>query len=559
MGKKLDQGVDRPVNQISVLLVEDNACDAEMIQKKLSGAFGGPYDVCHVMRLDDALQKISQATFDVVLLDLRLPDSEGLETIQKIRADAPDLPIVVLSGLDDDKLALNAVRQGAQDYIVKGKNGVKIGTTILYSIERKSSELFKQQLMNANRMATIGQLAAGTAHEVNNSVAFILINSETTKEHLAGLEASCSLLQDRVESKFGRKGRALIDDLLSERNVVSNLKAMKEMLEDNVNGMRRIQRIVQEMRVFSRIERDEVQLIQINDVVNTVCTMVRNQINHRAKLVKDLGEVPPIAADLGKLSQAVLNVVINATHAIEEGVPDKNEIKIKTRIVDDNIVLTIEDTGCGISKDDQERIFNPFFTTKPKELGAGLGLSLCAETLHKHRGQISVQSEAGKGACFTISIPLDTGLAVASKSKEADKAQKQRQRARILLIDDDSMVRRGFYRLLMRFHDVVEASGGEEALNLLDQDSRFDVVICDMIMPEMDGPAIYEAVRSKLPHIAERMVFITGGAFTERARDFALNIGAIILDKPVPVELLLDTVDRFVSSSRYIVDLRKTS
>lgn len=387
---------------------------------------------------------------------------------------------------------------------------------------RRSQEL-ERRLLHADRLASIGQLAAGVAHEINNPSAFIHSNLE--------------LLAERIETLRGAHPE--LADLLEE---------MAVMLADSLAGAKRISAIVGDLSSFSRIERDEVDAVDVNDVIEVACSIAHNEIRHRARLVKKLGNVPTIAADRPKLIQVVINLLVNAAHAIEGGHAEQHSITVSTFVRDACVVIAVEDTGCGIPAHQLRRIFEPFFTTKEREVGTGLGLSISAETIRRHRGELEVTSVVGQGTRFEVILPEHTGLS--SAAPQAPSAELSREvrdagrRARVLLIDDEALIRRAVRRILEPAHSVVEAPTGQDALDVLARSEPFDVIICDLMMPELDGPTFYERVGALHPALLDRLVFLTGGAFTPRAKEFLSSTHPLVLEKPISKSELLRVVKR---------------
>jgi len=404
---------------------------------------------------------------------------------------------------------------------------------------RKESEELQKRLIHADRLVAIGQLAAGVAHEINNPLAYVMANLTITSSHIAAIGPVLDSLREALDRGFGAEGAGLLDRVLSENSIARILTDMKEMASENLEGAERIRGIVKDLRSFSRIESDEIELVNLNDVINTACNMVFNEIRHRAKLVKDLGRLPMIAADRGKLTQVMTNLIVNAAQSIEEGAADENKIKVITSLQGEKVHIVIEDTGSGIPESVQKRIFEPFFTTKPRELGTGLGLSLSAELVRKHGGEISVSSALGEGSRFEVVLPVDTELAVTGLAVEPPAAViPSAGRARILVIDDEAMILSAFKRVVGRIHEVVTAEGGGNGLDILEKDANFDVVICDLMMPKVDGVMVHEKIREIAPNLLDRVIFCSGGAFTARAKEFLATVENVVLEKPIDFKLL---------------------
>ena len=239
------------------------------------------------------------------------------------------------------------------------------------------------------------------------------------------------------------------------------------MASENLEGMDRIRSIVRDLTTFSRIDRGEVEMVQINDLVDAACNMAFNEIKHRARLVKDLAPVPFIAGHRGKLGQLITNLLVNAAHAIEAGAADSNQIKIVTRHVAQRVSLWVVDSGAGIAEEHRSQVFAPFFTTKDRGVGTGLGLALCAEIARTHGGDLDFDSEVGKGTTFKVSLPEDTGLTLTPAVSALPPCATEQPPARVLVVDDEEPVCKALRRMLGATVDVVIAKGGAEALRVL--------------------------------------------------------------------------------------------
>ena len=394
--------------------------------------------------------------------------------------------------------------------------------------DRTRAHEYEQRLVHANRLAAIGQLAAGVAHEVNNPAAFILVNLQQVQEQLKSIRG------------------ALGDTLPSVRD---QLDECSEMVNDSLVGTRRVASIVKGLRSFARIESNDLEVVDFNDLVRLACRMATNEIRHRASLVTDLGALPPIAAHRAQLSQVVLNLLINAAQAIEGSESSDHEIRLTTVFDGDEIILTIEDSGSGIAEHVLPNVFDPFFTTKERDAGTGLGLAICAETVRKHRGTIDVESTLGEGTRFTVRLPTQNELHPSGRPPSVRVAMPDsRDRAKVLLVDDDPMVRRAFLRIIGSKHDATEAQGGEEALRCLATDT-YDIILCDLMMPGIDGPALYDAAMAMNPSLAELFVFVSGGAFSASTRSFLERVQPLVLEKPVSRDVLLGIVARSKGAS----------
>jgi len=385
------------------------------------------------------------------------------------------------------------------------------------------------------RLASIGQLAAGVAHEINNPATFVRGSAEMLRDSLDKLRAECDSSQ------------------------AEQLDKMRQMVDDCLLGVGRISAVVKDLSVFSRIEHDDVALTSVNDLVRNAAALAGNELRHRAELQLELGDVPGIALDRAKVAQVFLNLLVNAAHAVGDGSRADNVVRVETRLVDEQVSVVVSDTGCGIAPENLDRIFAPFFTTKPREHGTGLGLAISLETVRRHGGDIKVRTALNRGTEFEVTFPLRTALhreelrskrRAASASKGIQKASAHPgSRYRVLVIDDEPLVRRSFRRFLASDHDVQVAEGGAQALAMLEAGERFDVILCDLMMPKIDGVAVWYGVQQVAPDLLQRMIFISGGAVTPHARSFLEKETPALMEKPIGRQELLSAVANAVADN----------
>ncbi len=386
-------------------------------------------------------------------------------------------------------------------------------------------------LVRSSRLAAIGEIAAGIAHEVNNPAASTLTNLELIRSDLQHLHAAARGSDKTVPSLV-----SAIDQFCVDAN---------EGIRDSIEGIQRIASIVKGLRGFTRIDAEDIELVDINEVVRTACNLVRHQVRHIAEVALDLEATQTLPACRGRLIQVVLNLLLNAAQAIEDG--SGGTIRVATFDGNGHIVLRVEDDGPGIAPEIAEKVFDPFFTTKAIDRGTGLGLSVCADIVHQHRGTFRlVENLRTSGACLEAEIPLDTGLVVQPRANPS--LLPSPPPIRILVIDDEVALVRAYRRLLGRHHDVVAAHGGDEALDILASNQDFDLILCDLMMPGTDGKAVYDTLQRTHPGLAERMVFVSGGPTSSRARDFLRQPGLVLLHKPLTTEALKQFIARRFSS-----------
>ena len=264
-----------------------------------------------------------------------------------------------------------------------------------------------------------------------------------------------------------------------------------------------------------------------------------NEIRHRAKLVKEYGDVPFVLGTEARLGQVFLNMLVNAAHALEVGDSAQNVIRVRAATEGEGqVVVQVSDTGPGIPPEILDRIFDPFFTTKPVG-GTGLGLWICQGIVTSLGGQITAESRPGEGATFRVVLPAASPTEMPSQPalpREVPVAESA-ARLSLLVVDDESAIGRTLAASRSATSSTWRPPRAErEALVLLGGERRFDVVLCDLMMPDVSGMDVYESVAELRPELAQRFVFVTGGAFTERARRFVEEVGLPVVEKPFDLE-----------------------
>lgn len=256
-------------------------------------------------------------------------------------------------------------------------------------------EQANRQLLQSEKLAAIGQLAAGVAHEINNPVGYVYSNLQSLETYLTDLFR----LTDAVDSAESLDNLRAIKQNIDYDFVRSDLK---DVLAESREGIERVKTIVSALKDFSHIEEEEFKPADLHRGIETTLNVVNNELKYKADVVKDFGDLPEVECIISQINQVVMNLLVNAAHAID----DFGKISIRTRQEADLVVIEVEDTGSGISRENINRIFEPFYTTKPIGKGTGLGLSLSFNIIEKHSGQIDVESTPGKGTWFRITLPV---------------------------------------------------------------------------------------------------------------------------------------------------------
>jgi PAS domain S-box-containing protein len=384
----------------------------------------------------------------------------------------------------------------------------------------------QEKLLVATRLASVGTLAAGVAHEVNNPLAWVTSN-----------------LGYALEVLSARSGPELRGDL-----------ELREALEEALQGADRIASIVKAMRSLGRpSDAEGPRATDVLAELHDALQMVRNQLVQRARLEVHVPErLPRTWARTNELGRVFLNVLVNAAQAIPEGRASENRIAVTVREQGADIVVEVADTGVGIPLQARDRIFEPFFTTKAVGLGTGLGLSIARSIIEGAGGGIDFESEEGRGTTFRIRLPARTSAAGVPAPAPAAPARAERPRRtprRVLVIDDEPLVRKALARMLSKVHEVTALGSASEALRRIDGGERWDAILCDLMLPDVDGVGFYEALEARRSDAIGRLAFVTGGAFGERATSFLAAHRVVALSKPVEPAELLAVVERLAQAS----------
>jgi PAS domain S-box-containing protein len=397
--------------------------------------------------------------------------------------------------------------------------------------ERRRTE---EHLIFAGRMAAVGTLAAGVAHEINNPLAYIVANIDFTRRQLA---ARSQELLARASSSNG-SGSSSGSTSAPATPFADDLDEMLDALDEAREGAERVRNIVRDLKVFGRGNEEARGPVALRRVLDSSINIAWSEIRHRARLVKDYGDIPLIDGNESRLGQVFLNLLLNAAQAIGEGEADRNEIRICTRTDRaGRAVVEVRDSGLGIPPEIVARIFEPFFTTKPEGVGTGLGLWICKGILAGLGGEISVESELGRGSTFRVTLRAAAAVEADDRPERASAAS-ERRGERVLIIDDEPMILGALRRGLGADYQVTCLSDGREALARFAAGERFDVILCDLMMPETTGMDLYAEIDRLAPGQGSRMIFVTGGAFTPKAREFLDRVPNPRIEKPVDFQNL---------------------
>ncbi len=366
------------------LLIEDNPDDVMLLQELLAGAEGDSIELDCVSSVADGIARLAQRDVDIVLLDLSLPDSLGLQTLDCVLGAVEDVPVVVLSGAKDADMASRALQRGAQDYLVKGHFDIfLLQRAMRYALERQQAQeeqkRLRAQLLQSQKLESLGTLAGGVAHEINNPINGVMNYAQLIKD----------------ETPVGTSAHQFATEIIAETE--------------------RVAAIVRNLLMFARQDKQSHSPARIVDIVTGTLSLVRTILRHdQITLEVDVSEnLPKVACRSQQIQQVFMNLLINARDALNErfnGYAVDKLIRVSAYRVDDEtgswVRTTVEDHGAGIASDVRERMFEPFFTTKGEQVGTGLGLAITHGIVKDHDGRLTVESELGEFTRFHVDLPL---------------------------------------------------------------------------------------------------------------------------------------------------------
>lgn len=404
-----------------ILIVDDE----DLIRETFASFLEENYVCKTAASSDEALAHLADDDYALVLSDIQMPGRNGVELLREIRTRYPDTAVIMCSGIDRPQRIRDALRLGAVDYLIKPcelevlsfcvERALERRELMLTArryradLERQNIELSAQkaelerlhaQIIHSEKMAGLGQLAAGVAHELNNPAGFIYGNMDLIKGYLGRLELVLSIYQ-RVSLPPAEA--AELELIKTEIGHDELLPELQSMVADCLEGAERIRDVVQNLRLFSRIDDAECKRVDLHESIDSTLRLLsRYYGSGRIRLVREYGKLPLVDCYAGQLNQVWTNLLVNAAQAIT----GEGEVRISSRVEGEMVVISIGDTGSGIEPEKLNRIFEPFFTTKPVGEGTGLGLSISYGIIEKHGGSITVESTAGAGTTFSVAIPI---------------------------------------------------------------------------------------------------------------------------------------------------------
>ncbi len=420
----------------TVLVVEDSNLIAKRVAQRLQSE---GYAVETAGSGDAALQAVANERPRLMLLDYELPDMNGLELVRALERNDMEVPFVVTTGNGNEAVAVEFMKQGALDYVIKGgafldmvppvvkralqqvaaDESLKRAEERLREQNRKLAQAVKQlqaareQLVQSEKLASIGQLAAGIAHEINNPIGYIRSNLGTLDDYAAVLVRVIKLYETiAAGAENAAEAKAELARLREAEDLSFVLDDMGSLIRESLEGTERVQEIVQNLKSFAHVDETQEKEADINECLEATLKIVWNELKYKAAVEKDLQPLPPVVCRPGQLNQVFMNILVNAAQAIAE----RGEIHLASRAEDGEILVSVADTGKGIPAEELPKVFDPFFTTKEEGQGTGLGLSISHGIVAQHGGRIDVASTPGEGTTFTVRLPVRQTVAAGEEA-----------------------------------------------------------------------------------------------------------------------------------------------
>jgi len=523
-----------------------------------------------------ALLSLEANPYDVIVTEVRMPEMTGLELLTTLRMRDVGTPVIMLSSVSRTSELLSAIHHGAFDYVVRdqaieplrlslqramqhvhlvrenarlsaetGRLSAEIETRVRErtgELKQENARLLaersqiesslvrvsetQEQLVQVEKMASIGLLTAGIAHEINNPLAFLLPNFE--------------IIEDWLEC--ARQGKT------SAR--VPTLEELGKLVAECRGGLDRIARLVRQLRVFAHPGRQNLGPVDVDALVRSVVSLVEREISDRAEVTVYSSQDCIARGNEDHLRQVLLNLLINSSQSISAQSGGRIEVVVDQK--DGEITIRVIDNGCGIAPENLRRVFDPFFTTKAVGYGTGLGLSISRDLVKKMDGSITLESQLGRGTVVSVTVrkwreePNQEAVEPLRTPTPELIAPNVGRRLSIIIIEDETALLAPLRRMLAGYHDIITFSDPRDGMRCLIEREPPDVIICDINMPGVGGVELYREVTRVRPFLARRFMFLTGGVSEEATA--LIGDERRILEKPVHREDLIAAIEAIAAA-----------
>lgn len=389
--------------------------------------------------------------------------------------------------------------------------------------DRTAQRKLKEHLVETERLGSLGVLAGGVAHQLSNPLTYVLGNLVVIGEALS------------------RWGGGEVPD-------AAELTDAHRALADAREGAERMRDLIADLKVFARPDLGRRTVLDLPRVLDSAINMAWPEVHPRARLVRDYGLAPPVRAVESKLALAIYHLVTNAAQAIERGHADTEHVCVRLgTALDGRARIDVEDTGRGVPEEVRDRVWDPFFTTRPGGTGAGLGLPVVASVIAAVGGEVELLPRPEGGTVVRVSLPpAGASPQIAARRRLVDVPEEDMRYGRILVVDDQAVIG-ALVRRALEGHDVYIVGSGRDALELVGA-LDLDVMICDLVMPDLDGMEIHAALAERHPAMLERTLFMTAGPVSPEQREFLDQVKDRVLDKPFEFAELRRAVQHILQS-----------
>ena len=501
-------------------------------------------DATQLQGVDDALRLLDTGIVDCVLVHTRSGD------IAKLIEAAGDSPVVVCTDRPSVAEAVAFMKAGAADYVPP--TGAE--EACLNAVRREGPDAFdadevrvrlaatQAALVERERLAIVGQLAAGVAHEINNPSAFVVANLEELKANIRDLRELLKACMEAAVLSGDDELLTKIQQLSDQADYPEIIPEMLTMMHESLAGMARIRNIVQDLKGFSHTDDDDQVPSDVRRLLERSIGLTQNELHYRGRVETTIDRVPPVLCAPGRISQVFIHV-LSFLMDLDSDTGRERVFQVDCFGQDDSVVVRFRDASVALDEAALARIWDPVLEhERPTGARTGLGLAVCRDILRRHDGEIDITSEGG--TTVTVRLPAlapvtQTSFALLQEDEESDEVLSE---ATILVVDDEPSLINSLRRVLRQVGTFSAASSGRMALEQIKEGQQPDLILCDLMMSDLSGVDLYEALQESHPDLAEKMIFITGGAFTERTRRFSEEHSERVLEKPISPEALRDRI-----------------
>lgn len=514
-------------NDLNIIVVDDSETYLKYISKILNKIYPDA-EVQLFKSPIKALKFYSKKSSGIVITDMNMSEMTGIEFAKKIKRINPDEKIILMTS-QSSKYFENIKDAECIEYFfpkLSSPENENMEFLLKFNISKSiNSKRFiveyrnlQSKLLQSEKMASIGTLAAGIAHEINNPMSYVKGNVSIILKYQKSITEFFKLISSENENMIKLK---VLNDRMKNLEIDYFLEHLPNLVDATLEGIDRVIKIVKNLRDFSHKDKGIKERDNVNCILKNTVSMVWNELKYKVRVNNEFGDIPDIICYPQQLGQVFMNLLVNASHAIEQ----KGIISIKTYADRNNVIIKISDTGKGIPEEIKDRIFEPFFTTKEVGKGTGLGLSIVYDIIKKHKGTINVESEINKGTTFKIELPIE--------------------KKRILIVDDEKGIRKTLRFNLEREYLVKEAEDGFTAGRLIFE-FKPDLVLLDIMMPGMNGIEVCKNIRKSKLYKDIKIFAVTASVKNDSE---LLNYGFDnIVRKPFDIDSFLVLIKKILNS-----------